>query len=412
TIGGNCGSSLAPLLYGSLESIREWTDVNRVNVGWQRVKEFLRVLEKQGIGVNFGTLVGHSTIRRAILGNTMRDLTDREREVCTRTLRDALEDGALGLSTGLGYVHAHATPFYEIRELLRVVADYHGIYTTHLRNEEEDLQSSVHEALRLITESHVSGLISHLRPLIGFEWEFGKAIRLIEAAGETTDVHFDGYPHTSSFVPIYTLLPRWIRTGGIETMRDHLKRPGIQQQILRELPKFNDDDIVVVEAHNIPEMNGKTIGAIAKNRNVPIREALIKVMLTTGLQATVLNRNVNEDLAMQSLLSPRALVASNAPAVPDTSWFRHERFHGTFMKFISFVRDAQLMSLEKAIQKVTSIPAKKYRLHDRGEIKEGKFADAVLIKDDKITDVFVNGVQTVRFGKLLGARAGRVLRRT
>lgn len=111
-VGGNCGSSLAPLIKGDLRSIRKWTDTNLVNVGWRSMAEFLAILEKKRMGVNFGTLVGHSTIRRAIIGDDIRDMTDEEMAIFKMVLRLALKEGAFGLSSGLGYIHSRLTPYY------------------------------------------------------------------------------------------------------------------------------------------------------------------------------------------------------------------------------------------------------------------------------------------------------------
>src|SRR3989338_1708901 len=136
-IGGNCGSSLAPLLYGSLKSIRKWADADLININWSTVAELKNTLNRLKIGVNFATLAGHSTIRRDLIGEEIRDLTVSELEVFKNTLGQAIREGALGLSTGLGYSHSRAVSRFEIKNLLDSVAKNNGVYATHLRNEKE-----------------------------------------------------------------------------------------------------------------------------------------------------------------------------------------------------------------------------------------------------------------------------------
>ena len=163
-IGGHCGSSLAPLLYGSLESIRKWANPDQINVNWRSVKDFLATLAVRKIGVNFGTLVGHGTVRRALIGEDKRDLTDNELAVFENILTKALEEGALGLSTGLGYSHSNSVPYSEIKTLAKIVAKFDGVYSTHLRDE-DNLEKSIQEIIELTKEVRLNAIISHLRPL-------------------------------------------------------------------------------------------------------------------------------------------------------------------------------------------------------------------------------------------------------
>ena len=153
-MGGMCGASLAPLLYGSLESLQKWGDTNRVNVNWHTMAEFFAVMDKRPTAVNFGTLVGHATIRRAIVGEALRELTKNELNVFMRTLEEALSEGAFGLSTGLGYVHARKTPYAELRSLAEIVKKFHGVYATHLRQESTGVKESVEETIRLARNEH------------------------------------------------------------------------------------------------------------------------------------------------------------------------------------------------------------------------------------------------------------------
>jgi N-acyl-D-amino-acid deacylase len=222
-IGGHCGSSLAPLIYGSLESIRKWADINQVNVNWHSIAEFLRVLPEHKIGVNFGTLVGHSTIRRALIGEALRDLTLSEIEVFKGVLRQSLDEGALGFSTGLGYAHSRRVPYSEIEALAKVVAEKGGVYATHLRDEREGLLASVTETIKIAAETGVGAIISHLKPILGFEHEYRKAVELISQLPEFINLNYDNYPFDESVVPVYTLLPTWAQIGNLEVMLSYIE---------------------------------------------------------------------------------------------------------------------------------------------------------------------------------------------
>ncbi len=160
--GGHCGSSLAPLLYGGLESIRKWSDINQINVDWHSVGEFLKVLDRRGLGVNFGTLIGHSTLRRALIGEGLRDLTISDLEIFKKYINDSMKEGAFGISTGLSYAHSRQVPYSEIKELVQVVAEHKGVYATHLRNEKEGLLPAVYETLKVAEETAGAGILNVL----------------------------------------------------------------------------------------------------------------------------------------------------------------------------------------------------------------------------------------------------------
>src|SRR5258708_978550 len=233
-VGGMCGSSLAPLIYGSLESIQKWGDTRTINLDGHSVKEFLGFLEKKSLAVNFGTLAGHATIRRALVGETIRDLTKNELNVFTATLRRAMEEGALGLSTGLEYVHAFETPYAELKSLAQTVKDLGGVYATHVRKSGEEVSASIDETIRLAKETGVNTEVSHFRPLIGFEKKYEEALEKIEALPKEINFNFDLYPYDTSMLALYTFLPSWAKSGGIETMKRNIKDEWFETRIIQD----------------------------------------------------------------------------------------------------------------------------------------------------------------------------------
>lgn len=379
-IGGNCGSSLAPLLYGTLESIQKWTDINQINVDWQTMGDFLKVLERKKLGVNFFTLVGHSTIRRAIIGEVFRDLTDKELDVFKRVLSEAFEQGGLGFSTGLSYAHSQRTSFKEIEALAEIVKKYNGVYATHLRNEKEGLLNSINETIKIAEETGVKVIISHFRPLLENEENFKRALELLEKT--KTETFFDVYPFDVSMMPIYKLLPLWTQNGGLAIMYKQLLDHQLFQRILKELPPLTRDDLTIASAPGNEFLIGKNIGEIAKNQGVTIPEALLKLMITTRLKALVFYKNINMSLVSELLIHPKSFISSNTI-----------RLRGkAFPEFLRMVNGK--LSIEEAIKKITSQPAQMFGLKERGIIKEDFFADLAMFKDQNasvIEVIIVNG---------------------
>ncbi|MEK7547203.1 MAG: amidohydrolase family protein [Patescibacteria group bacterium] len=414
-IGGQCGSSLAPLIYGSLESIRKWTDIGKMNVGWNSVKEYLTMLEKLKLGVNFGTMIGHSTIRRSIIGESQRALTKNELGVFSEILKRSLAEGGLGLSTGLGYLHGRNTPYQEIKTLLKAVKSFNGVYATHLRKGGEGLSESVGETLKIFNETGVKTLISHFMPRLGEEKGYEKALEELGRLPANKDFHFDVYPFDSTIVPLYTFLPEWAQRENLEMMNLLIQDEWQSSKILKELPAVAPENFLVSRAtkneavvgHSLKEL--KTIYGTNDSK-----KALLQLMITTKLQAVVFHKNISERLIKSAISHPRSLIASNAASSHEKSSdkaLKPERATSTFTKFLSMAENENLMPLEDAIKKITLVPAKKFGLHGRGELKEGNFADLAIFKNNEIKFVIVNGKTAVKEGIFQGTRAGKVLRR-
>jgi len=411
-IGGQCGSSLAPLLYGSLESIQKWTDVSKVNVGWHTLEELLKILEKKPLGVNFGTFVGHSTIRRALIGESLRDLTKNELIVFTETLKRTFLEGAMGFSTGLGYVHSRETPYNEIKSLAQATKNFQGVYSTHLRKSGKELNESVDETIRISQETGVSVMINHFMPLLGAETEYEDALDSIQALSRESDFHFNLYPFETSVLPLYTFLPTWAQNGGMEVMVSNVMDSWLKERIIKDLPKINPADFVVAYTIGNDALIGQSLADLMNFYYIKdSREALIKLMQTTRLRASILYKNINAGLIRKGILHPRSMISSNAASLPLT---RHaeqpERASATFSKFIKLAEVENIMPLKAAIQKITLEPARKFKLQKRGEIREGFFADLVCFKNGEIKCTVVNGHLAFKNNESQEVLAGRPLK--
>ncbi|OGZ00173.1 MAG: hypothetical protein A3G64_02825 [Candidatus Liptonbacteria bacterium RIFCSPLOWO2_12_FULL_60_15] len=414
-VGGHCGASLAPLLYGTLESIRKWADPSEINVDWHTMGEFLGVLSKKRLGVNFATLIGHATIRRALIGEAFRDLTENERKVFAHVVERALEEGALGLSTGLGYAHSNRVPLAEILDLLSVVAKYGGIYTTHLRDEDKGLVSSVRETIAAAEKAQVKTVMSHLRPLRGFEKEYDEAMQVIE--GAPVGVRFDSYPFATSSLALYTFLPKWAQDGGLEVMLSHVRTPAIRERIREEMPAVNDQTFIIANAPRHEYLHGRPLGEFAEHRGLTdAKEALLELMELTGLRATIMYQNIDAARIQKSMLNDRSFVGSNsggsAPAkgIKEFRSLVLDRAVRTFPRFLEITAEAA-WPIEEAVKKITWSPAQFCGIRERGAIREGMCADITVFQASEIKHVVVNGTVAVKDGQTTDALGGEVIRR-
>ncbi len=419
-VGGQCGSSLAPLIKGTLESIRKWGDINLVNVNWHTMEELLWTLQTLSPGVNFATLVGHSTVRRGILGEEIRDLNESEVQLSSSIVRQAIEEGAIGVSTGLAYNHSRGTPFAEIKMLASIAARFNGVYGTHLRDETENVEQSVTETIAIAKETGVPTIISHFRPIIGFEKQFTAALELIRATD--APIYFDAYPFDYSIVPIYTLLPQWAQQGSLEKMQELIKDTGQEVELKKEFAKIQGDQVVIARAPGFDYSIGKTLTEYAATQEVDAQQGLLNLMRYTRLKAVVFRKNINYSMVVDALMGEKALVASNSPSLLENrNVIENERASKTFSKFLNICMERGL-KLEWAINKITAKPAKILNFKDRGILKEGMVADLAVLQPLLLphskqggfqpVHVIVGGELAVRDGIFQGVRNGKVLRRT
>ncbi len=414
--GGMCGSSLAPLLYGGLESIRKWSDTTNVNVSWHTTHEFLSVLDKRPLAVNFGTLAGHSTIRRAIVGDdVIRDLTKNEREIFGNVIARAIKEGSFGMSSGLGYVHASKTPESEIISLANIVKAANGIYATHLRRMTDGVQDAVAETVRVARTTGVRTLISHFVPILGSQADYEAALTALDALPPDLDLRFDIYPSPSMMIALYTLLPQWAQSAGIEAMATSLKDDWYVSRIKKDMAAIDPMAMVVAQAPGNDVFVGKSLVDIAAMYELSSpQDALIAFMRATNLKATLLYRNLDEALIRQAIVNPRSFIASNAPSFDESISplrLKSERTTGTFAKFLALVLDEGIMPVRDAVRKISYEPARFFGLPSGfGEIKEGGRADFACFRKTGIKFTVVNGRIVFSDGEVKNVLPGKVLR--
>jgi len=435
-LGGNCGSSLAPLVSADiLKTIQKWADISQINLNWLTFNEFLETLEKRKIGVNFASLVGHSTLRRGLLKDEFRELTPKELKIIAEMLKTALKQGAFGLSTGLAYSHAKIATTKEIIELAKVVKNFEGLYTSHIRGEAEELIPAVEETIEIAQKTGVSTEISHLKAMGKSFWpNMEKAIKLIEKA---KNINFDIYPYTITGSVLYILLPDWVAEGGKIMLLKRLKDPSIRAKVIQEMQEkksYEYDKITVAVSPIDKSFIGKKIAEIAKAQNVSVEEAIINMLVISEARITVFVDTLSEENVEMGLAHRLSFIASDSTGY-NINYYRdkndlvHPRCFGAFPRFLKrYVEEKHIVSWEEAIYKITGGPAQKLGFKDRGLIKKNYWADLVLIDPNKISDratfenpyqypsgieyVIVNGKIAVNKGEYTHEKAGKILRKT
>jgi len=436
-VGGNCGSSLAPLAdAGTIASIQKWSNIREATFNWLTLKEFFKVLEKKKLSVNFATLVGHGTLRRGILKEQVENPNSKELAFMDKMLKKSLKEGALGMSTGLIYTHARSASTEELIELAKIIKKYKGVYVTHIRNEEEKFIEAVKEVIEIAKEAKVKTHISHLKVMGEKNWHLmDEALFLIAKANEDgMDITFDVYPYTNTGTVLYTLLPAWVSEGGKNVMVNRLRDPKIRIKIVEEMRESRVDyskiDIAISSLDKT--LSKRNIEDIARSQEKSAEDAVLDILIASEGRVITSMEVLSQDNVEKAIINPQAIIGSNGSgydiAHAKTGELVHPRNFGTFVKILTrFVLGKRIISWEEAIKKMTMLPAEKFGLKKRGKIAEKYFADILIINRDEIEDlatvdnpyqysrgiefVLVNGYIVMSDGKYTGVRNGEIIRK-
>lgn len=431
---GNCGASLAPLLNSdSLLAIQKWHTLEASNINWQSFSEYIEQLSKQNLGCNVGSLVGYSTLRRGIVGDQVRSLEQEELDALKRILKDSLESGAFGLSSGLSYAHEIIISELELFQLAKIVAEEKALFSIHLRSEGSEIIEAIDEALDIARTTGVNMKISHLKIRNQDNWsKFPEALSKIDTAYHRgINIHFDVYPYDTIWQVLYSYLPKWAIEGGRNIMLKHFADPVQKNKILTYLNNSSAQfpQMMIASTSNRLNFSGKTIGQIAKNMEVSSEQAVLHIIQNGGSEVMVFDKNLDQEQVSNFLGHPLAFVGTDGAGFSSSLKEKlvHPRCFGSATKFIKATLNGNGLTLEQAIKKLSSGPAKKVGFLKRGEIKVGNFADLVLFDEQRIADkatyenpclhsegldyVFVNGKAVVSQGALTGKLPGYVLRK-
>jgi N-acyl-D-amino-acid deacylase len=435
-LGGNCGSSLAPLVQASdIGSIEKWIDASKININWQRLSEFFKELEKRRLTLNFATLVGHGTLRRSAGINDSRPATPEEINKMSYLLYQALSDGAFGLSTGLGRSRESSADDEEMRQLLIQVKKAGGFGAHHLENEGSEVVSAVSRIAGFSRELGVKEHISHFKVLGRKSWPKQEtALEIIERGRrDQIQLTIDLFPYTATGSNLYYLLPEWAREGDKDTILERLKNKGRRNDIVAELKNItlHYEKIIIASTLHDTGSAGKSVKILAEISGLAPEELMIDLLLVNDLQVSIFNENISEDNLISALKKDYAAISSDGVGlgIEGMSYdLPHPRSFGAFARvFDLFVKQKKIFSWEEAIYKMTGLPAKILGLKKRGLIEKDAFADIVVFDPGAVRDqadyqkprkfsqgfrfVFVNGAAAVLEGTLTGEPSGRILKK-
>ncbi|MEH0165440.1 N-acyl-D-amino-acid deacylase family protein [Roseateles microcysteis] len=402
------------------------------------IKAFFERMAKEGVSVNVASLVGHNTVRKQVMGLERRAATPAEQKRMETLVDQAMDDGAVGLSTGLIYLPGLYSDTPEVVGLARAAARHHGVYASHIRDEGSKVVEAINEALDIGRQAGLPVQISHFK--VGAPANWGRSretLALIEKArADGLDVTIDQYPYTASSTQLSVVLPDWAVEGGQAAIAKRLADPADRARIAADILKSaqrnkRPDFSYAVVARHAPEpaLNGRNLSQINQQRGRPATmeaeiQTLLDIVQAGGAQMTF--HGMSEEDVRRIMAWPFAMVGADG-GVQSGTGMPHPRSYGTNARVLGkYVREEQVMRLEEAVRRMTSLAAQRFQLNDRGLLRPGYAADIVIFDDKTVRDratfehphqlsegfdlVVINGVVTMEAGKHSGAKAGAALR--
>jgi len=440
------GSSMGPLSEAMRrELIREQADIV-FEVPWTTLAEYLSHLENQGVSVNVASFVGASSVRIHEIGYADRAPTREELERMKEHVRRAMREGALGVGSALIYAPGCYAQTAELVELCRAAAEYDGIYISHLRSEGNRLLEAVEELIAIAREANIAAEIYHLKAAGQKNWhKLEDVLARIEAArAEGLGITADMYPYTAGATGLSASMPPWVQVGGFEAWRDRLRDQATRERVEREMRTPTDEWenlllmagsaekclLIGFRSRDLKHLTGKTLAEVALQRGKTPESTAIDLVIEDGSRVECVYFLMSEENVRQQIAIPWLSFGSDAAALAPEGVFLkfnvHPRAYGNFARLLGkYVRDERAISLEAAVRKLTSLPAKTLGLRRRGALLPEYFADVVVFDPVTVADratyhephqyaagmkhVFVNGTLVLSDGEHTGARPGRAI---
>jgi N-acyl-D-amino-acid deacylase len=438
---GNCGISCLPVNDAFRQAITEFIGaglelpLNGMVMEDDSVTDYAEHLKRCPAATNVGVLIGHGTLRGCIMGFEMRPPSSQELKDMEALLDKELTAGAFGMSLGLIYPPSSYGEMEELIALAKVLKKHNAILTVHMRSESTKIFEALQEMLAVTRASGVHLEISHLK-LIG-KPQWGRAQELLDliksGQAEGLDITCDQYPYTATSTNMSAMVPGWAQSGGAEAMCERLKTPTPQllQEIREEMERRGGAKcVLVVSTHDkYPEFEGQTLDLIAAKLMVEPEAAVAQLLVATNGGVPCCYFSLSEDDVLTIMREPYICVGSDGYAMPFEKGLigtnPHPRSFGTFPRYLQTIREQQLMSLEEAIAKITSLPARILGLRDRGRIALGQYADLTIFDPAQIADcskytdslrkpagikyVIIDGRIALAEGEQVGGNFGQVL---
>jgi N-acyl-D-amino-acid deacylase len=441
------GGSAAPLNDAIIAADRPGYEHYKINPDWRTFRQYFSRLEKQGMGINLASYVGATQVRRMVLGDADVQPTPEQLEKMKALVREAMRDGAVGVSTSLEYAPAPYAKTEEIIALASEASKFGGIYATHMRNESDSVLEAIDEAVRIGREAHVPVEIWHFK--VAGKANFGRMPELVarvnQARAAGVDVEADTYAYTAWDNSMSAFVPPWAHDGGNAKLIERLKDPATRARIRKDMETPSKDwdnewdeisgpqDVIISVVQNpaLRKFQGKRLSEVAKIMNQDPMDALFELLIEDKAFTDCAVFGMSEPDVALALQQPWVSVDNDASgASPDGilgEEHPHPRAYGTFPRILrKYVREERKLTLEEAIRKFSALPAQRMRLTDRGVLKQGMWADVVVFDPETVRDlatfddpnrlsegmeyVLVNGVPVIENGKMSGALPGKVLR--
>lgn len=432
---GNCGASAAPL-YGEARLPSDWRAHLNGAPNWQTVADYRAMIDETTPAVNIALLIGHNTLRAGVVGYAGRVATESELRLMADRLRRGLEEGAIGLSTGLIYIPGTFAPREEVEQLCAVVAARDGIYTSHMRSEGDRLIEAIDETIGYGRATGVRVQISHLKTSGARNWhKIDDALDRIRHARDRDgmEVAADRYPYTAACTDLDILFPDWALDDGhaaiLTRVRDPDTRRRMREEMLADRRPDYWDTVTIGSTHHPDNQafKGKPLREVAVALGVEPVDAVFILIERDELKTTGIFFGMSEENMWRILAEPYVMIGSDgsihAPTGPLSKDHPHPRAYGSFPRYVRAVLDGRTVELPEAIRKMTSLPAAQFGFRDRGIVARGYAADLVAFSRATIQDrsdfvaphqisdgvefLMVNGIPTIEGGKVTGARAGK-----
>ena len=440
------GGSMGPLNKQMKEDEKTSMGEFKYDIDWTTLGEYLESLERRGISTNVASFIGATTLRIHEIGYEDRPPTDREMENMRNLVRQAMEEGALGIGSSLIYAPAFYSSTEELIELCKIASDYNGMYISHLRSESNQFLEALEELITISKKAGIRAEVYHLKAGgVKNHYKMDQAIARIDAARKRgLDISTDMYTYIAGATGLDAHMPPWVQEGGYNKWVERLKDPDIRAQVKQEMTIDTDewenlgylagpDGVLFAGFKNsdLRQYIGKTLKEVADELGKHYADVAMDFVIQDGSRVDVVYFLMSEENVKKQIQLPYISFGSDAGSLaPEGDFLKynpHPRAYGNFARLLGkYVREEKLIPLEEAVYKLSGLSADKLKIKDRGYLKKGNFADVVIFDPETIQDhatfanphqlatgvhhVFVNGMQVLKDGEHTGKTPGRVVR--
>jgi len=441
------GRSMGPLNERMKQQMLERQSDIRYDIEWTTLAGYLEFLEKRGISPNVASFIGAATPRNYVLGHEDREPTPEELEQMRALVRQAMEEGALGVASSLIYPPGSFAKTDELVELAKVAASYNGMYISHMRDEGANMLEAIDELLTIAREADIRAEIYHFKSSGKANWHlFDPAVAKVEKArAEGLQITADVYTYPASSTGLNAAIPPWVQEGGFEASVERMKDPAIRDRLAAEMLESSDewenmylgvgspDNILLVsfKSEALKPLTGKTLAQVAEMRGTDPRYTAMDLIIEDDSRIGTVYFGQSEDIVRKAVALPWVSFNSDAASQAPEGVFLlsnpHPRAYGSFARVLGkYVREEKVLTLEEAIRKLAALPTTTMKIDHRGQLKNGFYADVVVFDPARIQDhatfvkphqyatgmlhVFVNGQQVLKDGEHTGAKPGRFVR--